>query len=103
VNLTVGPGNYHVRLKFAETQFNGPGQRGITIYINGQEMTKELDVWATAGGMNKAVDLVYNDVHPQNGVVAIRFVGATVNGCQQEAMIQALELGPGEAEGGPTD
>ena len=102
VNLTVGPGNYHARLKFAETQFNGPGQRGITIYINGQEMTKGLDVWATAGGMNKAVDLVYNDVHPQNGVVAIRLVGATVNGCQQEAMIQALEIGPGEAEGGST-
>jgi hypothetical protein len=102
VNLTVAPGNYHVRLKFAETQYDGPGQRGITIYINEQEMTEGLDVWATAGGMNKAVDMVYNDVHPQNGVVAIRFVGSKVNGGQQEAMVQAVEIGPGEGGAGST-
>ena len=95
VNLTVAPGNYHLRLKFAETQYEGPGQRAITIYINGLEVTRGLDVWATAAGMNKAVDLVFNDVHPQNGVVSIRFVGSMLNNCQQEAMVQALEIGPG--------
>jgi hypothetical protein len=102
VDATVGPGIYHVRLKFAETQYEGAGQRGITIYVNGEEMTKGLDVWATAGGMNKAVDVVYNDVHPQNGAVAIRLVGSKINGCQQDAMIQALEIGPGEGGAGST-
>ena len=102
VNLTVAPGVYHLRLKFAETQYKGPGQRGITIFVNGQAMTEGLDVWATAGGMNKALDVVYNDIHPQNGVVAIRFVGSRVNGCQQEAMVQALEIGPGEGGEGST-
>jgi hypothetical protein len=96
VNLTVAPGNYHVRLKFAETQYDGPGQRGITIYINGQKMTEGLDVWKTAGGINKAADVVYNDVRPQNGIVAIRLVGSKVNDCQRDAMIQALEIGPSE-------
>jgi len=100
VNPTVAPGTYHLRLKFAETQYDGPGQRGITIYINGQAMTEGFDVWATAGGMNKAVDLVYNDIHPQNGVVSVRFVGSKVNGRQQDAMVQALEIGPGEGGAG---
>ena len=77
----------------------GPGQRGITIYINGQKMTEGLDVWKTAGGINKAADVVYNDVRPQNGIVAIRLVGSKVNDCQRDAMIQALEIGP--SEGGP--
>jgi hypothetical protein len=99
VNLTVAPGAYHVRLKFAETQYDGPGQRGITILINGQKVTEGLDVWATASGMNKAVDMVYNDIQAQHGAVAIRFVGSKINGCQQDAMVQALEIGPGE--GGP--
>lgn len=96
VNLTVAPGTYHVRLKFAETQFEGPGQRGITIYLNGKKVVAGLDVWATAGGANKAVDLVYNDVQPQNGLVAIRLEGATLGGCKGEAIVQAIEVAPGD-------
>jgi hypothetical protein len=92
VNLTVAPGSYHVRLKFAETQFTGPGQRGINISLNGAKVIEGLDVWATAGGANKAVDLVYNDVHPVNGVIAIRMEGAG----KAEAMVQAIEIGPGD-------
>lgn len=97
VNLTVAPGTYHVRLKFAETQYDGPGQRGMTIYINGEKKAEGLDVWTAAGGINKAVDVVYNDVHPQNGIIAIRFAGSKVDGFQQEAMVQALEIGPGDS------
>jgi hypothetical protein len=96
VNLTVAPGNYHVRLKFAETQFDGPGQRGITIYLNGTKVVGGLDVWATAGGANKAVDLVYNNLHPQNGLIVIRLEGAALRGCKAEAMVQAIEVAPGD-------
>ena len=96
VNVTVGPGTYHVRLKFAETQYNAPNQRGISIYINGEKVADGFDVFATAGGANRAVDLVYNNIQPVNGVVAIRFVGSTIGGCQREAMVQALEVGPGD-------
>jgi len=96
VNLSVGPGTYHVRLKFAETQFNGPGERGITISLNGTKVVEGLDVWATAGGANKAVDLVYNDVQPQNGLIAIRLEGAALGGCKGEAMVQAIEVAPGD-------
>ena len=96
VNVTVGPGIYHVRLKFAETQYAGPGQRGITIYLNGEKVIEGLDVWATADGANRPVDLVYNDVHPQNGIIALRFVGATLQRSKGEAMVQSIEVAPGE-------
>ena len=94
VNLTVAPGSYHLRLKFAETQFDGPGQRAMDIYLNGTRVVAGLDVWATAGGANKAVDLDYNDVRPQNGVIEIRLEGATLPTGKAEAMLQAIELAP---------
>jgi hypothetical protein len=96
VNLTVAPGNYHVRLKFAETQCQGAGQRGITISLNGAKVVEGLDVWATAGGANRAVDLVYNDVHPQNGVIAIHLEGVACCEGKGEAMLQAMEVAPGD-------
>ena len=43
--------------------------------------------------------MVYNNIQAQHGAIAIEFVGSKINGCQQDAMIQALEIGPGE--GGP--
>ncbi len=85
VNLTVGPGVYQVRLKFAETR---PGRHLTTIRINGQERIQSLDVAASAGGRNTAYDVVYKDVRPRGGVIEVRFVGADGG----EAMVQALEL-----------
>jgi hypothetical protein len=96
VNITVGPGTYHARLKFAENQYADANQRGISIFINGRKVQANLDVAATAGEPGKAVDLVFNDIHPQNGAIAIRLVGTKVGGRDREAMIQALEVGPGD-------
>ena len=95
VNVTVGPGTYHLRLKFAETQYDAANQRGITIYINGEKVANAFDVFATAGGANKAVDLEYNGISPKNGIIAIRFLGTKIVGCQRDAMVQAIEVGPG--------
>jgi len=96
VNVTVGPGTYHARLKFAETQYNAADERGITIYINGEKVVDGFDVFATAGGVNRGVDLVFNNIHPKNGVIAIRFVGLKIGGCQRDASVQAVEVGPGD-------
>jgi hypothetical protein len=96
VNVTVGPGRYHVRIKFAENQFDGPNQRGITIYLNGEKVTENLDVWKTAGGAHKGIDLVYNNIDPRHGVIAIRLEASTLHGCKGEAMVQAIEVGPGD-------
>jgi hypothetical protein len=99
VNLTAGPGDYHLRLKFAETQYDAPNRRAMTIFVNGAKMVEGFDVFATAGAANSAVDLVFNNLKPRNGVIEVRLVGNRVTGGQSEAMIQALELGPGD--GGP--
>ena len=100
VNLTVGPGKYHVRLKFAAT----PGRETLTncfdITINGRRVVERFDVSATAGGPNRAVDLVFNELEPRNGILELRFTGVerleggkTVRG---EAFLQALEIGLGK-------
>jgi hypothetical protein len=94
VNITAGPGRYRVRLALAETQDAAAGQRIMTIQINGVKVAGQLDVFAQAGGPNKAFDLICNDVSPQNGIIQIRFAGDVVKGAQCEAMIQAIEVTP---------
>ncbi len=100
VNTTVGPGTYHVTLKFAETDCTGPNQRGITVFINGKKTLDKLDVYATAGGSSNVADIVLNDIHPEDGIIAIRFVGSVIDGNHRDAMVQAIEVGPGQGTGG---
>jgi hypothetical protein len=107
VNITVAPGAYHVRLKFMETYdrvHNKDAAKegdkpllldGTTILINGEERVKDLDVAATAGGLNRAVDLVFNGVQPSHGVIELRFRNPI-----GEAMVQAIEVGPGDGGAG---
>ena len=99
VKLTVGPGKYFVRLKFAATRGLDTQKNCFNIFLNGREVVRNFDVTATAGGPNKAVDLVFNDVAPTNGIVEIRFASQRVAAGDQavrgEAFVQALELGLG--------
>jgi hypothetical protein len=93
VNSTVGPGKYRVVLHFAATR----GVTGtMTIAINGKKVIENLDVLERAGGPNKALDLVFNDITPQNGIIDIRFIGLP------EAFVQAIEVGQGRESGGET-
>jgi hypothetical protein len=113
-NFTVGPGTYHVRLKFAETRNVDPKARAMAIQINGQKVVSALDIAATAAqaaktaasseplaappGRNRAVDLVFNDIAPDSGIISIRFTGCP----GAEAMVQAIEVGPGDGGQGAT-
>ena len=83
------PGVYYVRLKFAETRGanasgytrkTDPNLCAVTVYINGREVVTDLDIVVTAnksgkagGVFGEAVDLVFNDIYPQNGIIEIRF------------------------------
>jgi len=78
VNLTVGPGKYFVRLKFAATRGIDTAKNCFNICLNGHEVAHNLDVAATAGGPNKAVDLVFNHIAPENGVIDIRFTSPRI-------------------------
>ena len=100
VNLTVGPGTYHVRLKFAARQGLDPKRNCLTLVVNGREMVRSMDVAATAGGVHRAVDLVFNRVQPHQGVIELRFQGGLPQkegpGRSGEAFVQAIEVGPGD-------
>lgn len=104
VNLTVGPGRYHARLKFAATRGLDTRTHCFDIRINGRRVVERLDVTATAGGSNRAVDLVFSDLTPRNGVIEIRFTAARVSNTgttmRGEAFVQALEIGPGRGTPG---
>lgn len=106
VNVTAGPGEYGVRLKFAVTPDASRHPNGFDIIINEKTVVHDLNVIATAGGLNKAVDLVFKNIVPHNGVIQIRFTGlpfpkgnSTKNG---EAFVQALEVGQNLAGKGAT-
>ncbi len=53
-NLTVGA-EYTVRLHFAEIDFNAAGERKFNVDINGARVLTDFDIFAAAGGKNKAV------------------------------------------------
>ncbi len=54
-------------------------------------MAKDVDIAATAGGLGKAADLVFHDVRPEHGVVAVRFWHRFAG----TASVQAIEITPG--------
>jgi len=100
VNVTVGPGVYHVRLKLVSSRVTDPALARFSIAINGTEVVKNLDLVATAGGPNRAADLVFSGISPRNGVIDIRFTGVPVAqrecSSRSEAFVQAIEVGPGD-------
>ncbi|HSW45286.1 MAG TPA: malectin domain-containing carbohydrate-binding protein [Phycisphaerae bacterium] len=107
--VTVGPGTYRVRLLLVERRYADAQRKPMTIMINGQTRLKHLDIVETAvsgrpttrpddsgtkdfnkTGLNRATEVVFDDVQPVNGVIAIRLVG----GKDAEAVLSALEVTP---------
>ncbi len=92
-NLT--PGNrYTVQLQFAETFYNGPGQRQFNVSINGNQVLTNFDVYATAGGMNKAVQEQFTAKADAQGRVTIAF--------SNNAILSGLEVVPPAPPAFPT-
>jgi hypothetical protein len=106
VNCSVGPGKHHARLKLAATRGIDPKQNCVTVAINGREVVRCADVAATAGGINRAVDLVFNDLQPRNGMIELRFLGGVRRNQGStgfgEAFVQAMAVGPGDGGQGAT-
>ena len=66
--LPVTPGKtYLVRLHFAETTYDAAGKRRFHVDINGQRVLTDLDVFAEAGGKDKAVVKDFPGVRPDAG------------------------------------
>jgi hypothetical protein len=94
VNLTVGPGKYSVRLKFSATRETALYKNGFDIMINEEKVVRNLNVMASAKNA-KAVDLIFKNIVPREGIIQIRFTGLPPKGGtveQGEAFVQALEI-----------
>ena len=104
MNLTVAPGRYHVRLKLAAARGSETSRSVLDIRVNGERVVERLGVSATAGGPDRAMDLVFNDVLPRDGIIEVRFTAAPGPGGAPgeggDAFIQALEVGPGRSKPG---
>ncbi len=71
--FNVPAGRYEVTLKFAETVYTGANQRKFDIRMRGVTVISNLDIYAAAGGSNRAVDRVLT-VDVPDGVLNIGFI-----------------------------
>jgi hypothetical protein len=96
--FTVAPQQtYHAKLKFCQADRPiKPGGLATSIDILGKTVVRDMDIAATAGGLGKAVDVVFDDLRPSHGVISIRFW----NRFSGNAMVQAIEIGPGRIPAG---
>ena len=68
-----------VTLYFAETYLTAAGQRLFNVTINGTTVLSSFDIYASAGGQNKAISRTFNTTANSSGQVVIQFVVGTEN------------------------
>ncbi len=76
-----------VRLHFAETFWTAAGKRIFNVTINGTQVLTNFDIFATAGGANKAVVEQFSATANSSGTVTIQFVTVTDN-----AQVNGIEV-----------
>ena len=68
-----------VTLYFAETYLSGPGQRLFSVTINGTAVLSDFDIYASAGGANRAIARSFDTTAGSSGQVVIQFIPGTEN------------------------
>ncbi len=85
-------GHYLVRLHFAEVFDNGAGNRLENIAINGEPVLTDFDIFAAAGGLNKALVKEFPNLTPDaQGNIVIR-ISTTPNSPDHNAKISGIEI-----------
>lgn len=86
--------DYLLRLHFCELTYNKPSQRIFKIYINNKTAAENYDVYARAGGMNKAYFEDYFDIVPQQTDTLWLQLGpdSLVSGPGTDALLNGLEI-----------
>ncbi len=92
-NLTPG-GSYNVRLHFVEAAHTAAGQRAFNVAINGATVLTNFDIYATAGGKNKAVTQTFTAIADGNGDIGIQTLMGTSNAVDQNPTISAIDVTP---------
>ena len=67
---------YTVTLGFAETYFPAAGDRVFSVSANGTAELTNFDIFATAGGENRAVNETFTVTADANGNIALNFVSS---------------------------
>ncbi len=71
-NLRVPDGTYTVTLQLSEPTYDAPGQRVFGVKVQGQQVARDLDIFARAGKLT-ALDLSFPDVRVDDGFLRIEF------------------------------
>lgn len=83
---------YTVRLHFAEIFDNGAGARLENVSINRRQVLTNLDIFAAAGGKNKALVKEFQNIRPnRRGQISIH-INSTDDSPDQNAKISAIEI-----------
>lgn len=98
---------YAVRLDFAETYWDDPGDRIFQVMINGEVVLDKFDIFAAAqadgnskNGKAIAVARVFDAVADANGQIVLRFVGQTDNAQINGIVVTSKQAGTAVDAGG---
>jgi glycosidase len=72
-------GIYQITLLEAETYWNGPGKREFNVFIQGQQVLTNFDIFAAAGGMNIPISLVFTNAVTNSQLQILFTPGAADN------------------------
>ncbi len=94
-HLPVAPGKYRLTLYFAETWFGTPesklpavGSRRFNVFANGVALLRNFDIAAEAGGINRGIERVFEDLEPNaQGKIVLEFVPV-----ENYACVNAIQL-----------
>ena len=81
---------YTVRLHFCENQFGNVNGRVFNVFVNGNPVLKNLDVYATAGALDKAITYTYTAMSDANGNIQVD----TTQGTHDQPEINAIDVVP---------
>ncbi len=70
---------YAVTLYFAETYLTSFGSRLFNVSVNGAAALADFDIYASAGGQNKAIARSFATMADSSGQIAIQFTAVTEN------------------------
>jgi hypothetical protein len=72
-------GTYAVTLYFAETYLTSSGGRLFNVSINGTTVLSNFDIYAAAGGQDRAIDRPFTTTANSSGEIVIQFASITEN------------------------
>ncbi|HEX3048789.1 MAG TPA: cellulose binding domain-containing protein, partial [Bacillota bacterium] len=88
---------YTVTLYFAETYLTSSGSRLFSVSINSATVLSNFDIYASAGGQNKAIARSFTATADSSGQIVIQFTSGTEN-----PKINGISIEPGGSTPTPT-